>query len=319
MQADASVLAAMAAAATAAAGVGGACLGRSWERRRSQVERRKRVRAASGARDAPGAGGSAAGEDVGRIIGFAADVSHRLSLGVTTPLTARVPQARARRWLEAHACKAGIEQSVSGEGFVEAVARLAIGAALTASLVGAVLSTELAVAGLALGAAGGLMALPRAVKRAERDRAARLERDLSEMLEVVALGLRSGLAFDRSFELYGAHFRSTFARECAQAQRMWTYGLATREDALRDLASSYDSPLFARVVENAVRSLRFGSSLAESFEEAAAEARAVHRTHVEEQVAKAPVKMMVPTGTLILPAMLLLVLGPVLLELMEGF
>ena len=37
-------------------------------------------------------------------------------------------------------------------------------------------------------------------------------------------------------------------------------------------------------------------------------------------MARAPttVKMMVPTGTLILPAMLLLVLGPVLLELMEG-
>lgn len=44
----------------------------------------------------------------------------------------------------------------------------------------------------------------------------------------------------------------------------------------------------------------------------------MHRAQVEERVAKAPVKMMVPTGTLILPAMLLLVLGPVLLELMEG-
>ena len=42
------------------------------------------------------------------------------------------------------------------------------------------------------------------------------------------------------------------------------------------------------------------------------------QAQVEERVAKAPVKMMIPTGTLILPAMLLLVLGPVLLELMEG-
>ena len=33
----------------------------------------------------------------------------------------------------------------------------------------------------------------------------------------------------------------------------------------------------------------------------------------------APVKMMMPTGALILPAMLLLVLGPVLLELANGF
>ena len=51
---------------------------------------------------------------------------------------------------------------------------------------------------------------------------------------------------------------------------------------------------------------------------AAEQARAARKAQVEERVAKAPVKMMIPTGTLILPAMLLLVLGPVLLELMEG-
>ena len=129
---------------------------------------------------------------------------------------------------------------------------------------------------------------------------------------------RSGLSFDRGFALYGSHFDSDLARACVGAQHAWSLGLTNREDALRDLAASYDSPLFARVVENMVRSLRFGSSLAEGLESAAAEARAVHRAQVEERVAKAPVKMMVPTGTLILPAMLLLVLGPVLLELMEG-
>ena len=68
-----------------------------------------------------------------------------------------------------------------------------------------------------------------------------------------------------------------------------------------------------------IRSLHFGTSLAESLESAAQEARGDYKAKREEQVAKAPVKMMLPTGTLILPAMLLLVLGPVLLELMEGF
>ena len=158
--------------------------------------------------------------------------------------------------------------------------------------------------------AGGAAAMPRAVKRAQRERADGLESDLSEMLEVVALGLRSGLSFDRGFALYGSHFDSDLARACVGAQHAWSLGLTNREDALRDLAASYDSPLFARVVESMVRSLRFGSSLAEGLESAAAEARAVHRAQVEERVAKAPVKMMVPTGTLILPAMLLLVLGP---------
>ncbi len=139
------------------------------------------------------------------------------------------------------------------------------------------------------------------------------------MLEVVALGLRSGLSFDRSLELYSGHFDTLLSRACASAQRQWALGLVTREQALRELAATFDSPLFSRVVESMVRSLRFGSSLAESLETAAGDARQQFRSRKQEQVAKASVKMMVPTGALMLPAMLLLVLGPVLLELMEGF
>ena len=73
------------------------------------------------------------------------------------------------------------------------------------------LSTELAVLGAVAGVAGGAAAMPRAVKRAQRERADGLESDLSEMLEVVALGLRSGLSFDRGFALYGSHFDSDLA------------------------------------------------------------------------------------------------------------
>lgn len=141
---------------------------------------------------------------------------------------------------------------------------------------------------------------------------------MSEMLEVVALGVRSGLSFDRSLQLYTGHFDDGLARECAVAQRSWEAGLATRQDALRALAQGYDNPLFSRTVSAVIRSLRFGTSLGEVLEQAAEQARAARKAQVEERVAKAPVKMMIPTGTLILPAMLLLVLGPVLLELMEG-
>lgn len=302
------------AAAMAAAGVGGGVAGASLLRRRAATARRDRLRKAAAARD--GEAEPAGGEL--RCVRYAASLSQRLALGATDSLASCLRLARARQWFSRHAKQAGLERVVSPGGFCEAAVRLTCAGGLAGALVGAVFSTELAVLGALAGAAGGALAMPRAVKRARRERADGLERDLSEMLEVVALGLRSGLSFDRGFALYGAHFASELACACASAQRAWSMGLTNRDDALRDLAASYDSPLFARVAESMVRSLRFGSSLAEGLESAAAEARAVHRAQVEEQVAKAPVKMMVPTGTLILPAMLLLVLGPVLLELMEG-
>lgn len=146
-----------------------------------------------------------------------------------------------------------------------------------------------------------------------------MERDLSEMLDVMALGMRSGLSFDRSLELYTDHFDALLAEAFRTAHRQWTCGLIARDEALRAVAASYDSPLLGRVVGNIVRSLRFGSALAGTLEDAAREARSGYKARKQEQVAKAPVKMMVPTGVLILPAMLMLVLGPVLLELAGGF
>lgn len=172
---------------------------------------------------------------------------------------------------------------------------------------------------LMLGAAAGWRALPWAVKRRSCRRAEAMECDLSEMLDVVALGMRSGMSFDRSLDLYTGYFRTQLADAFRSAQRQWACGLASRPEALREVADSYASPLLARVIENIVRSLRFGATMADNLEDAAREARSGYKARRQEAVAKAPVKMMVPTGVLILPAMLMLVLGPVLLELAGGF
>lgn len=225
----------------------------------------------------------------------------------------------AGAWFEQRSKIAGCSKEISVDAYCEARARLGIAMALAGVLLGMPLSNEL---GLLLGIAGfliGRSAPKRAVHSACRERTATAQRYLSEMLEVVSLGLRSGLTFDRSFELYGSHFDNGFAHSCARAHRSWSIGIVTREDALHELASSYECDQLSRVVDSIVRNLRFGSALTDLLEEAAAQSRANYRTALEERVAKAPVKMMLPTGTLILPAMLLLVLGPILLELAGGF
>ena len=143
-----------------------------------------------------------------------------------------------------------------------------------------------------------------------------MERELPQMLAMVALGMQSGLSFDRSFALYPTRFTTNFSKECVHVQQRWEMSLASREDALRDFAATYDSPLFKQAIESVIRSLRLGTSLAANLEALSAEARNQYRAACEEKIAKAPVKMLMPTGALILPAMLLLVMGPILLEMM---
>jgi len=213
----------------------------------------------------------------------------------------------------------GISSTITKRGFIDARGWFCLAGLGSGALIGIVFSEELAVLLGFLGAVIGWKATLWALKQEREARKKDLENHLSEMLEVVALGLRSGLSFDRSFELYHAHFTNALGKSSASAQQQWQFGLASREATLRKLAASYDSPLFSRVVENIVRSLRFGSSLAESLEASALESRLTHKAYMEERVAKAPVKMLIPTAALILPAMLLLVLGPILLEMIQGF
>lgn len=305
--------------AMALAGASGGMAGRAFlARTRAQGARRRLLTAAGiGRSERVGVPGSHAHDKtVARVV----EASRRISLREgTRGLPFPIP-ARARAWFDVHARKAGLSRTAASvEGMVDVACRMAVLYAAMGLVAGLALSTPLAVAGFVGGAALGASLPFRAVLRLQRERAAALGRELSEMLEVVALGLRSGLSFDRGFQLYCEHFTSPFARSCESARRMWAYGLASREQALRDLAGTYDSSALERVVESIVRSLRFGSSLAEVLEQSALDARQAHRAAVQEKVAKAPVKMMIPTGTLILPAMLLLVLGPVLLELMRGF
>lgn len=301
----------IACAAAFAAGVLGMGLAGSW--RAAARRRAARARALDEALPLEGAGGLERG-----VIRLAMRLGHP-GRGAPPRAPARTPRRGRKESSSTDLVKrAGLEGRVDEDGLRAARLRLAGMGAAAGAVVGAVISLEMGLLLAAVAAAAGLYAPTWALRRLERERALELERSLPEMLEVVALGLRSGLSFDRSFQLYSMHFPSSFARSCASAQKSWSLGLRTRDEALRELAQSYRSDQLERTAERIVRSLRFGSALAPDLEAAAAEARARRRSQVEERVAKAPVKMMVPTGALILPAMLILILGPILLELMQG-
>lgn len=213
---------------------------------------------------------------------------------------------------------AGLEGRVSARAYAEMRARMAIACAAAGLACGLLFSGQLAFVLAVAGAAIGFKMPGYALRTRVKERAREAERHLPEMLDVVALGMRSGLPFDASLRIYASHFDTLLSRELENARVQWSCGLARRDEALRGLAATYDSVVFSRVVETVVKSIRYGSSMVSSLESDAAEARSAYQADREERIAKAPVKMMVPTGVLILPAMLIMVLGPVLLELIQG-
>ena len=305
-------------AACVFAGIGGAGIVYETFQRRNALQRVDGLRRASGIEEAANKVAFASTGAAFSVLRYCIQLQTKLASGATRPLFGarwKMPDALKQR-VQAAIVQAGLAGRLETKTVIEGSVRLGLIGLLGLGLLGSAISSQAMVGLGCIGLFGGASAIVRALRQEAQLRNHQLEKELPEMLEIVGLCLRSGLTFERGLAVYTSHFDTPFSRECASAQRRWELGLKPRDQALRDIAATYSSALLSRAIETIVRSLRFGVPLAEPLAIAAAEARATYKANRREQVAKVPVKMMVPTGALILPAMLLFVLGPVLLDVM---
>jgi len=145
-----------------------------------------------------------------------------------------------------------------------------------------------------------------------RERRASLLRDLPQLMDVVSLGLMSGLSFDASLELYCDRYETPTAHLFLEALTSWRLGVCTREEALEEMADQMNVGALRRFSAVVTQALHFGSPLALSLERQSHAIREEQRSEVEEEIERVPVRMLIPLGTLIVPAMLLAILGPLL-------
>ena len=135
---------------------------------------------------------------------------------------------------------------------------------------------------------------------------------MPEMLDILALGLSAGLSFDASLALYCDRCDTELAGQLSVAMRSWQMGLASRQAALTELAGRIEAPALAKFVAAVCEALAFGAPLASTLERQADAIRADQRSGVERRIEEAPVRMLIPLGTLVVPAMLLAIMGPLL-------
>ena len=136
--------------------------------------------------------------------------------------------------------------------------------------------------------------------------------EVSEMIDVVRLGLSAGLSFDAALEVFCANRASELAARLERARMAWQVGVGTREDELMAAARDLDVRALETFAITVGQALALGAPLAETLAAQSREIRAAHRAAVEREIVRAPIKLLVPTGTLILPALLLSILGPLL-------
>lgn len=130
------------------------------------------------------------------------------------------------------------------------------------------------------------------------------------MLDIVTLGLSAGLSFDSSLELYCERYHDALALALGRERLRWQLGVVTRAEGLRVLAGELEQPSLGELAGVVEESLELGLPLAGTLEREAGQLRAEQRSRVEERIEQVPVRMLIPLGTLIVPAMLMAILGP---------
>lgn len=186
------------------------------------------------------------------------------------------------------------------------------------AVLGAPVSVTGTFAGSVLGFLAGLLSPNILAKKARRRMRAECTFELPEAIEMINLSIEAGMSFDQAVNAYAGEFNGQIATRLAQAVQMWSIGEFSRVQALEAVAHSLKVDGFTRFVAAVRQSLELGSMLRVVLDEQAHQAREEKRIQLEKTISKAPVKMLIPMAVCILPAMLMLVLGPIILQVALG-
>ncbi|MCL2679974.1 MAG: type II secretion system F family protein [Coriobacteriia bacterium] len=142
--------------------------------------------------------------------------------------------------------------------------------------------------------------------------------DLPEMVDVLLLALGAGLSIDQAFEWYLSSYDTPLAAEFRRAEQVYQVGMLSRMKAFEQLADALQEEAVLRFVNALRQAFTLGTPLGSALGTFAQEVRDYRIARLEERIAKTPVKILAPLGLCIVPAVLILLMGPVMAQVMQG-
>src|ERR1700722_3985497 len=216
--------------------------------------------------------------------------------------------------------KAGLTGSVRAEEFVAiqvGLVMLGLGAGVVA-LVSGVVSAKVGIAALlVLPIIGGLVPT-RWLRRRIKARRERVTNDLPDLLDLMTISVAAGLGLEQAMQVSCARFESPVCDELRLTLREMELGLS-RHDALDNLKlrTDIDDLITFAVVLSQADAL--GLPIGRVLEAQADEMRDKRRQRAREKAAKVPVKILFPLALCFLPAIMIIVLGPIVGPIKHAF
>jgi len=171
--------------------------------------------------------------------------------------------------------------------------------------------------GALLGAVIGALLPVSLVSRRREARQLAMRHGLPDMLDLLLICVEAGISLDAAILRVGrelAHVHPALSEELVILGRKQSAGVP-REDALRGMWNRTGMPEFRTLGANIIQSERWGASIARVLRVNAEVIRRTRRTTAEQRAAIASTKMLFPLALLILPALFIVIGGPVMLQL----
>lgn len=150
-------------------------------------------------------------------------------------------------------------------------------------------------------------------RRVVRRRAA-LVRELPDLLDLLGICVEAGMALDPALALSSERLGGTVGDEIGRVLDDLRFGMP-RADAYRSLVARVGAPELAQAVGALLQSEELGAPLSAALEAQAEALRASRRQAARDRAAKAAPKIQLVVALLMVPAVLLLVLGVLIIEL----
>ena len=151
-----------------------------------------------------------------------------------------------------------------------------------------------------------------------QERQTKIGLELPDTLDQMTIAVEAGLGFEAAMMRAAKNGAGPFAEELTRTLQDMQFGQSRRE-AYQALAARSTVTDLRRFLRAVIQADAYGIAIADVLRTQANEMRLKRRQRAEEKAMKIPVKVIFPLMLCILPALFIVLLGPVVIEAMAAF
>jgi tight adherence protein C len=136
-----------------------------------------------------------------------------------------------------------------------------------------------------------------------------IRRALPDVLDLLVISVQGGLGFDAAVAHVAAQAENPLTEELMRMLAEMRVG-RTRREAMRELIARTEVPELSQFIWALIQADQLGVSVVQVLVAQAQLMRVQRRQRIQEQAQKAPLKMIIPLGIFIFPALCIVLIGP---------